>query len=349
MTGRAPAYINPGLWRRVGHAAGLLMLLAASPRLLAQPDAQPQGPTVLVVVGAEGEEQYGKQFRQWAERWSQACGKAGAQYVAIGLDAETGTMDRDRLREQLEHAGKERDTPLWVVLIGHGTFDGRTAKFNLRGPDVTAAELAQWLAPIRRPLAVVNTASSSAPFIAALSAPGRVVIAATKSADEVNFARFGDYLSQTVIDPAADLDRDGQTSLLEAYLAAARLTQAFYDQEGRLATEHALLDDNGDGLGTRGDWFRGIHATRKPDKGQTLDGHRAHQFHLLPGEFEKRMTADQRRQRDELELNIERLREAKATIDEADYYARLERLMLELARLYATVEDGDDAKKGHAR
>ena len=136
------------------------------------------------------------------------------------------------------------------MLIGHGTFDGKTTKFNLRGPDVTAADLARWLKPFSRPLVVVDTTSCSAPLINTLSGSNRVVVTATRSGYEENFTHFGHFLAEALSDPEADLDKDHQVSLLEAFLTAARQTAEFYKTEGRIATEHALLDDNGDGLGT---------------------------------------------------------------------------------------------------
>ncbi len=229
---------------------------------------------------------------------------------------------------------KETTAGLWLVLIGHGTFDGREAKFNLRGPDVADRELAEWLRPFTRPVAVVNCASSSGPFVKQLAAPGRVVITATRSGSEHNYARFGDYLSAAIVDPAADLDKDGQTSLLEAYIAAAHRTEEFYKQEARLATEHALLDDNGDGLGTPADWFQGVRAAKRAKDGALLDGARAHQWCLLLSQREQSMPAELRAKRDRLELEIETLREKKAALTEDEYYSKLELLLLELARLY---------------
>jgi len=227
---------------------------------------------------------------------------------------------------------------LWLVLIGHGTFDGKEAKFNLRGPDCSASELAGWLQPFHRPVAVVNTASASGPFINKLSAPGRVVITATRSGNENNYARFGQYLAEAITDPEADLDKDGQTSLLEAFLIASRRVGEFYQLEGRLATEHALLDDNGDGLGTPADWFRGIRAVKKAKDGAALDGVRAHQFHLIRNEAERNLPPAVRLKRDELELEIARLREAKNQMDEDGYYSSLEKLLLQMARLYERAE-----------
>src|SRR4029078_12500696 len=101
-----------------------------------------------------------------------------------------------------------------------------------------------------------------------------MVVTATRSSSEVNFTRFGDYFSASVNDPTADLDKDGQTSLLEAFLAASSRTQEFYKQNGRLMTEHAILDDNGDGLGIGADFFKGLRASRSARSGAALDGAR---------------------------------------------------------------------------
>ena len=294
-------------------------------------------PTVIVVVGAEGTPEYGRDFAEWAGRWSAAAGRASARFVQVSGDqsAGDGGGDKERLRALLEAEAKDEARPLWLVLIGHGTFDRREAKFNLRGADLTAEELASWLKPLRRPLAVVNCTSASAPFLNRLSGENRVVVTATRSGSEIHFARFGDQLSAAVADPSADLDKDGQTSLLEAYLAAAHRTAEFYKQGGRLMTEHALLDDNGDGLGTPADWFQGVRATKSAKDGAPPDGSRAHQWHLVRSAAEEAMPPELRARRDELELKVEALRGKKVGMPEAEYYAQLEPLLIELARLYA--------------
>ena len=101
----------------------------------------------------------------------------------------------------------------------------------------------------------------------------------------------------------------------------------------RLATEHALLDDNGDGMGTPADWFRGVRAVKRAERGTSLDGLRAHQVHLIRSAPEQRLSPAQRARRDELEQAIARLRESKSKLTEDEYYGQLEKLLLELARL----------------
>ncbi|MGH7137200.1 MAG: hypothetical protein ACREHD_15770, partial [Pirellulales bacterium] len=122
----------------------------------------PARPTLLVVVGASGTDEYGKQFRGWAERWRQAAQRGGAACSLIGVDEAAGD-DREALARRLAEERQRPGAALWLVLIGHGTFDGKTARFNLRGPDVSAAELSEWLEGVQRPLAVVDCASASGP------------------------------------------------------------------------------------------------------------------------------------------------------------------------------------------
>jgi hypothetical protein len=317
-------------------------LILLSSLLSASAAASTDRPTVILVVGAEGSPEYASDFNKAADRWVDAAKRGSARVVQVGRDASPTTgpttapaaTDKDRLKALLNAELETSGEPLWLVLIGHGTFDGREAKFNLRGPDVSDQELAEWLRDCRRPLAVINCASASAPFLNRLSGERRVVITATQSGHENNLTRFAEYMSSAIADPAADLDKDGQTSLLEAYLAASHRVEEFYKQAGRLATEHALLDDNGDHLGTPAGWFKGVRATRAAKDGAPLDGQRAHQWHLVLTPSERAMPPDLRARRDELELELENLRRRKTTTPEAEYYSQLEALLIELARLY---------------
>lgn len=291
-------------------------------------------PSLIVVVGASGIPQYEISFYQWAERWESAAKDAGLAVTVIGKHRGEFTIegtDYDRLRTALKDAESETRRELWIVLIGHGTFDKRVAKFNLRGPDVSANELAQWLQPIQRPTAIINCASASGPFIPLLSGPSRIVVTATKAGSEINFTRFGDYLSQAIGNPNADLDKDHQTSLWEAFLTASRKTSEYYDTDGRVATEHALLDDNGDRQGVRADQFRGLTPLSKPADGHPLDGRKANQWHLVPNLADAKLPFESRKKRDELELAIEDLSDRKGILPAEQYWQELERLLIALA------------------
>ncbi|MGA2247999.1 MAG: hypothetical protein ABSH48_23680 [Verrucomicrobiota bacterium] len=307
------------------------MLLSFSGPALAQTNEQR---SLVLVIGAAGETEYGEQFSNWADLWKQAGAQGGLQTLVIGEDKDSPTNDRTRLLAVLTNEVAKPAGELWLVFMGHGTFDGRSAKFNLRGPDLSAADLAGVLKPCHRPLAVIQCASASGPFINALSGPDRVIVTATRSGYEVNATHFGGYMARAIADPAADLDKDGQTSLLEAFLLASREVAQFYKEAGRLATEHPLLDDNGDGLGTPADWFRGVRAVKTAANGKSVDGVRAHQFHLVRSETEQELSPSARGRRDELEKEVSKLRARKETMPEDEYYRQLEGILVDLARLY---------------
>jgi hypothetical protein len=298
-----------------------------------QPDSGDRK-TVLLLVGAPGEPEFGTNFTRQAELWTKACAETKAACVVFGLESAPSTSEYNQLKTFLEHEPKAGSGELWLVLIGHGTFDGKESRFNLRGPDLAATELAQWLQPFDRPTAVINTTASSAPFVNKLSRTNRVVITATRSGNEQSFARFGQYFAAAIASAQADLDKDGQTSLLEAFLMASRQATEFYKVEGRLPTEHALLDDNGDAAGTPADWFQGVRAIKKPRDKSIVDGLFAHQWHLVPGPLQKAFSSEQHALRKKLEHAVLLHREKKSQLPPDAYYAELEKLLLDLARFY---------------
>jgi hypothetical protein len=305
-----------------------IAFLAPAPPALSSPPT-----SVILTVGAPGEPEYASNFLHQADLWEKACSQAGFGHMTIGADPSS-TNDLELLKQTLQAQLKEALTPLWLVFVGHGTFDGKEARFNLRGPDISATDLAQWLKPFRRPLVFIDCSSSSAPFLNKLSGTNRVIITATRSGYEQYYTRFGEYFAEALTDSQADLDKDGQVSLLEAFLIASRRTAEFYKMEGRLATEHALLDDNGDGLGTPADWFQGLRAVKKPQSSAAVDGLLARQIHLVPSQEERRLTPEQLARRDDLERALFLLRDKKAQLPEDGYYREIEKLLLELARLY---------------
>jgi len=292
------------------------------------------GSKLILVVGAPGEPEYGTNFLTQAVLWQKACEKARFGLSQIGLEAPTTTNDLEVLRLALASEPRDETQPLWLVLIGHGSYDGKEARFNLRGPDLTATSLANWLQPFRRPLIILNLASCSAPFLNKLSATNRVVITATRSGTEQYYTRFGELFAKALTDSGADLDKDNQVSVLEAFIIASRRTSEFYKTENRIATEHALLDDNGDGLGTQGDWFRGLRATKKPNDKAAVDGLMAIQICVVPSPEDDNLSTDQKLVRDNLERSVFQLREKKTEMAEKEYSTELERLLLDLARLY---------------
>lgn len=319
------------------------------PPVIAPPE-NPATPHLILVIGAPGEDRFASEFVRWAERLENAAAASGVTSTIIGKGsapdaagaaAESQTVDTSKTSElqqtldAIQKYGSISTTePLWVIYVGHGTFNRKSAALALRGPDLTDQQLAKACESVTRPLAVVLCSSCSSPFVNALSGPGRVIVTATKDGNQIQYSRFGDAFSEAIAGLDADSNRDGQTSLLEAWLYASRRTAEFYKTEGRLATEHSLLDDNGDAKGVKSDVYVGDKPAKNLKADAPIDGSVAARFFFVRSEEERQLTPEQRVTRDALEAQLEDLKRRRESMDEATYLQELERVLIPLAELY---------------
>ena len=281
----------------------------------------------LTVAGLGGEPEYEQRFAGLAKDLDKLFKTAGGEihiYTLMGKEA-TRTRLSETMAAIANQAKPEDDFTL--ILIGHGSFDGVEYKFNLVGPDVSAAELAALCdrIPAKRQL-IVNTTSASGGSIPALERPGRAIIAATKSGTEKNATIFARYWVQALHDPDSDVDKNEAISAFEAFTYADRKTAAYFESEKRLATEHAVFEDTGKS-----------EAVRAPSSASG-EGLMLSTFALV------RLGAAQRAARDpakralldkkeELERKIDTLKYQKAAMSEEDYKKDLMAALLELARV----------------
>ena len=304
--------------------------------------SQPPQKTLIVVAGAAGEKEFGEQFQASAQRWHDFAKKQNWQWVGLGSSINEAVSDHDLLKQAIEQATNlPAEAELWLVLIGHGTFAANVAKFNLVGPDVSAVELSEWLKPLKAKCVILNCSSSSGPFVTALGGKNRIVVTATRGGSEQNYSRFGMYFSEAIQSLAADLDHDQEVSLLEAFLAASSRTERFYREDARLATEHALLDDNGDRVGTAGDFYRGARPAKEPEPGKQVDGRTASRTILFSAPDAPQFTREQLAERTRIEEQIDAVRGRKSQLTEDAYLAQLEPLCIELAKLYQATRAND--------
>ncbi len=226
----------------------------------------------LIVCGLPGDAEHRKLFAETIETLYAALTTRhgfAAERIAVLFSGETGESDGPALRASRGPATRERlaetaaefsaalkpDDALWVFVFGHAHFDGRASWLSLPGPDVEQQEFAKLFAPVRcREQAFFITTPASGYYIKPLSGAGRIVIVATEADFEVNETVFPHKLVKLLADPAAlaefDIDGDGRATLFDAYVSAARDTAQEYAAGELLATEHSLIDDNGDGRGT---------------------------------------------------------------------------------------------------
>jgi hypothetical protein len=311
---------------KVGHNlrfAALLMFAVS---------ALPGATYYVTVAGLGGSPEYEAQFTQWATAIDRELHANGPSVHVETLSGSSAT--RQHVREVLDRVANESqaEDAFALFLIGHGTFDGADYKFNVPGPDITGTELASLLnrIPAGRQL-VVNMTSASGSSLAALARKNRIVITATKSGNEKNATVFARYWVDALRDPAADSDKNGAISALEAFRYAERKTAAYFDTEKIIATEHAMLSDTGMVNGVR---------DVKPENGHGL---LAAAFSIIRFQTDTAKNVKPEKQRllakkEALEAKIDRLKYQKAALGADEYKQQLTALLVELARTQAEID-----------
>jgi hypothetical protein len=291
-----------------------------------------------IVIGAPGEPQYGEMFSQWANLWVEGLSSSRTQLIGHSTQQSSDISDRESLKSWIAQTKVlDPKRTRWLILLGHGTFDGKTAKFNLRGEDISSSELQQWLDGDTAQWVIVVCAASSAPFLKALSGSNRVVIVSTKNSNESNFSRFGGFMSQSLHEETSDLDHDGVVSILEAFVCGSQKTKQYYEDNRLLATEHPLLEDNADSLGTSGESYRGTRPVAISSAGNTpmekMDGRLAKRITLKVRPSDRGLSGEALEAIEKLEMQIDNLRSNKESLQPDDYYSKLETIFLEIAKI----------------
>jgi hypothetical protein len=243
----------------------------------------------------------------------------------------------ERALGQIAKSAKEDDV-VFVVLIGHGTFVGKVAKFNLVGPDMTPENFEPLLKSIpSKHIVFVNTASSSAPFLEELSGPGRTIVTATRTGSERFATLFGGYFVDALMSDSADADKNRRISVLEAFNAAKLGVARAYEQEGIMLTEHPLLDDAGDKKGSTDPKADGnvgrVAAILSLGTPQSAEA--------MPADPKMRALYDERRA---LERRVEALKLMKTGMDPGRYASELEKLLTDLALKSKEIRDLEGKK-----
>lgn len=310
--------------RRVGALALLCIVLFPASTVAAERYA-------VVVSGVSGGEKYAIQQQKWRTEL--------ATVLTVGLafpDANLAVLEEEGTGSSKSTADNVRrlfgdlrsrvtgDDLLLLLLIGHGTYDGVDAKFNLVGPDLSAGEWKGVLNGLGGRVVVVNATESSFPFLQELSSRGRVVITATDSAAQRLATVFPEYFIRSLVVMSSDLDKNGRVSIWEAFTAAAAGVARHYEQRGQLSTERPLLDDDGDGVGREAEAPGG-------------DGAVARTLYL---DLEPRAmsvgdprTAALERRHLALEALLEALKGRRASMPDDQYQTELERILVELAMI----------------
>jgi hypothetical protein len=286
----------------------------------------------VTVAGLGGEPDYEQRFAAQAQEIDKVLHGSNSEAKVTTLSGPKAT--KSGIQNALAEVAREaKPTDAFVLmLIGHGSFDGYDYKINLPGPDLSGIELGALLdrIPCTRQL-VVNMTSASGGSRAALEKANRVVITATKTGGEKNATVFARFWVEALRDPSADADKNETVSALEAFNYASTKTTQFYDTQKRLATEHPILEDTGQGQGER---------KPSPENGEGL---KAAQFALLRiGSAQVAANTPEKKalleKRDELEEQIDKLKYEKAAMPADEYKQQLSDLLVQLAKTQAELD-----------
>ncbi|MBI4465550.1 MAG: hypothetical protein HY647_12670, partial [Acidobacteria bacterium] len=238
----------------------LLVILACLPRLGLAAQATDGLTYAVVVTGLGGEPAYEKLIQGWGKDLHAVLKRDGlpperlfwlAAQKQEGVYAESRQEEINKLIGQLATRIRSEDLFL-LFLIGHGSYDEYDYRLSIPGRDLTASQWGELLNRIRAERqAVINMTSSSGASLAAWQRKGRVVITSTSVGRERNFSVFARYFVEALQSPAADANKNEEISALEAFQYATREVARYYESAKRLATEHALLEDRGEGEGAR--------------------------------------------------------------------------------------------------
>ena len=223
---------------------------------------------VLIIGGAAGEKSFYDAFWNATSRFHQLLteeyGYTPEQitflFEDMGGSEELGIVDTESKREQVLAAFAELAETVQpsdrflLFMLGHASRTGRgDLKFNLRGRDITEAEYVRLIntIPAERQILIFGFPYSGK-LVPQLSKSGRIIL--TSSSPNEGYspqAGFGNVFVDAFSSAANDTDRNGDISLLEAFLSLQAQTKGFYEKDGKVQSEHPHLDDNGDRDATR--------------------------------------------------------------------------------------------------
>jgi hypothetical protein len=216
---------------------------------------------VVILSGAAADEKYARRFRDESLRLFDVLvthygyrsdhitllaghGDPTESKISGPCRQETITASLDNLKTVVQPGDQ-----ILFFLIGHGTSNEGGAKFNIVGPDMTGKAFSQMLNAFSdQDIIVVNTTSASHPFCTELSAPGRVIISATRSYAEKYDTVFAGFFTEALENHNADRDKNTRVSMWEAFQYTKQTVEKWYTEQNRLPSEHSALDDNGDAL-----------------------------------------------------------------------------------------------------
>jgi hypothetical protein len=292
--------------------------------------------SALILRGVAGDQEHEQKFEKWTAGTAKALVEKfgfSPERVIVLTDKKTAQAEIQKAFATLKQQLKAGDN-FFLFFIGHGSGEDGQYKFNISGPDYTADEYNKLIATLTvgRVVIIAGTPASGA-SLDKFSGKNRVVVTATRSGSEGNDIVFYDYFLEALQSPAADEDKDQKISVWEAFKYAVAGTERFYKEEGRLATEHPQISDNGTEK-------TDAKAKEPPLLARSTSFVVDRPIVSSDPKLQALLT-----QRKEIEQKIETLRINKDSMPAAEYDKQLEQLLVQLALKNQEIRQQETQKK----
>ena len=192
---------------------------------------------ISIIQGLGGEAEYQSQFDQQREQIVAASATMTDSDKVQAFHGDAATRERILAHFATLSASMGDDDRALIYLIGHGSFDGHTYKFNIPGPDLGSDDFKTLLDDLPgRDHALVNTSSTSGALLEALTEAAAdaeeasdsryILVTATRNGNERNATHFGRFFAEALASDVADLNKNSTISIQEAFDLADRAVSA---------------------------------------------------------------------------------------------------------------------------
>lgn len=271
---------------------------------------------ITIVQGLGGEPRFDEQFHEQSRLIAEASAALTDDDKIRLYQGDEATRENLLAHFETISAQMTDEDRAAIYLIGHGSFDGESYKFNIPGLDIDNEDILNIMNALPgENHFLLNTSSTSGALLEPLENENRILITATRSGNEKNATFFGQYFVAALTDDEADINKNNNISIQEAFDYAQRQVADYFEGQGQLATEHSEI---------RGEGAAQFVLAR------------LNQNVIDAGDNPK--LADLQQQSEDINRQIEDLQLRRTEFSNAEYIQQLQALILESARINEAIE-----------
>lgn len=201
---------------------------------------------ITIVQGLGGELTFEENFHTQSQTIAEASASLTDDDKITLFNGEDATRENLLAHFSRQSTMMTEDDRAAIYLVGHGSFDGEEYKFNIPGLDVTTEDLLNIMDSFPgQNHFLLSTSSTSGALLEPLENENRILVTATRNGNEKNATIFGEYFVEALSSGDADLNKNNNISIEEAFGYAQRQVEEYFESQGQLATEHSELNGSG--------------------------------------------------------------------------------------------------------